>query len=212
MQSHCLNCTKTLWEAICIFRNLYQTRREQNGWNLKTQLEAEAQKEITCKLQLLQKSLQGTTWNFQLLLWPLNSIFLLFSAVRMACKATESGFSQRLWPELPDPFWRLWGACVCWFEWCFTNNTWKTGELAEIFWQVYKTKHRLLSKWLFPVSLKTKAFWINIWKRHSVKNDISLKWSISFAPNRQLFSGCCFQTNIFLKKFDATKMVIFWCS
>lgn len=194
---------------------LQKSSPEQKGPDLKAEIEVAAQTKITSKLQLMQKSIQGQNRNLQLLLLPSNSIFLLFSALWTACKAIKSGICmatsknhgsvQDRSQTLSEGFRELvfWWTMLSMEGCAAMNNTGKTVDLMEIFWQVYMTKHRILSKWL-------KSFWINILKFQSVKNDIPLKLGIYFAQNRQRFSGCCFQTNIFLNKFNATKMLIFW--
>lgn len=166
-ESCCLNCINTLWETIRIFRNLHHRwRRTKWSW-LKGRDGSWGTNKITSKLQLMQKSIQGqnmeppattftTKFHFPFIFCSLNrlqsnQIWILHGYIQKAWFCPG-------WPEEPDPFWRLSWACVLvvWMmfsmETCIAmNNTGQRVDLMEIFWQVYMTKHRILSKQLFPM-------------------------------------------------------------
>lgn len=126
-------------------------RGEQNGPDLKVEMEVKAQTETTRKLQLRQKSIQGQNMGLPAATF---TIKLHFPFIFCSLNGFQSKQIWNLYGYIQNPgsvqkrqrSQTLLEASV---SSCLV--LWTPVDLMEILWQVYMTKLRILSKQLFPV-------------------------------------------------------------
>lgn len=164
LESCCLKSSvSTLWETMCISRNPHHGE-EMNSSVLKAEMKVEAQQKVPESSNWCRNPYQVGAWNFRVLLSPPNSTAYLFSAHLAAWKAIQPGICMAIsktpcrTAQSVRSVLEVLQVCVSvvWVllstEGCLAmNNAGKAVDMMEIFWQVYMTKHTMLSKRLLPM-------------------------------------------------------------